>query len=580
MKPYLILQLLLFVCQGWSQSALVSLRSPEHYHWLERMDIKFKNPTNLHTSIKGIPGYEFYRLATFVDSAYQNLSDLMLSELQEIVDQQNEWLFFPSIHQKEYIDSTQIFYTLRDQSSRRLKYRQSEKPILKHFYKTPAHFFEIRKPHFRLTVDPLLQFDLATAKDDMDPLFVNQRGISLRGTIDDVVYFYTDILESQARYSNYVRAFTSKFAAVPGSGFYKTYQSSLFDFTEAVDFLLARAFVGVHISPHVSLELGHNRHFIGNGIRSLFLSDFAPEYFYLKLNTRVWKFQYQNIFGELLRNKRGGGDILLPKKYFAAHYLSLNVLPNLNLGLFETVVFARENQFELQYLNPIILYRTVEGALGSPDNVLLGLDLKWNLWSRLSLYSQFVLDEFKIGEVRARNGWWANKFGVQAGLKYIDVLSIPYLDLQIEFNAIRPYTYSHGDSITNYSHYNQALAHPLGANVQETLFLLRYQPGLKWIFTLRGMFAKTGEDTNDSNWGSNILLDNHSREMDYGNKIGQGLAADIKLVGGEISYKWFPGFYIDVFFQNRTKTTAVGKQIDNYAGLGIRWNLTRKWLGF
>ena len=179
--------------------------------------------------------------------------------------------------------------------------------------------------------------------------------------------------------------------------------------------------MGLSVSRHVNLELGHGRHFLGNGMRSLFLSDFSTDYFYLKLNTRVWKFHYQNIFGELTRPDRSSdpGDRLLPKKYFAAHYLSLNILPTLHVGLFETVVFARENQFELQYLNPVILYRTVEGAIGSPDNVLLGLDVKWNLFKKASIYTQFVLDEFKISEITAGTGWWANKYGLQLGIKYL-----------------------------------------------------------------------------------------------------------------------------------------------------------------
>ena len=48
------------------------------------------------------------------------------------------------------------------------------------------------------------------------------------------------------------------------------------------------------------------------------------------------------------------------------------------------------------------------------------------------------------------------------GLKYIDVLGIDNLDYQVEWNTARPYTYSHYDD-ANYTHYNQALAHPVGS---------------------------------------------------------------------------------------------------------------------
>ena len=47
------------------------------------------------------------------------------------------------------------------------------------------------------------------------------------------------------------------------------------------------------------MQLGHDRNFIGNGYRSLILADYSTPYFFLKLNTRIWKFNYQNLFAEL-----------------------------------------------------------------------------------------------------------------------------------------------------------------------------------------------------------------------------------------------------------------------------------------
>ena len=137
----------------------------------------------------------------------------------------------------------------------------------------------------------------------------------------------------------------------------------------------------------MGIQFGHGQNFIGNGMRSLLLSDFSTNYFYLKLNTHVWKFNYQNIFAELVAGARNRSrDNLLPKKYTATHHLSYNITKNLNVGIFETVVFSRNNQFEFQYLNPIILYRSIEQQIGSPDNVLLGIDGRWDFLNQFSLY--------------------------------------------------------------------------------------------------------------------------------------------------------------------------------------------------
>ncbi len=564
-----------------AQSAAMP-RSDLPYHWLDRLDIKYNTPSGLHTSVKPVWRKDMVQLVFATDTLFSFIPDRDIEDMQWLLNENNEWQSRDtSLSEREYLDSTRTFYSLTDDTGR-FEYATSRKPFLKFFYRTPAHLFEVNTKDFYLRVNPLLNFRMAAVSESDQMLFENQRGISIRGGIDKAIYFHTDILESQAQYPGYVNGFIRKFDAVPGAGFYKTYSSSIFDTPNGVDFLLANAYVGARISKHVNIELGHGRNFIGNGIRSFFLSDFTTDHFYLKLNARVWKFHYQSVFGELLRPDNIPGDQLLPKKYFAAHYLNFHVGKNLDIGLFETVVFAREDQFELQYLNPIILYRTVEGALGSPDNVLLGLDVKWNLWNRLSLYSQFILDELRFSEITSGDGWWGNKYALQMGLKYIDMFDVSHLDFQAEYNLTRPYTYSHNEGIAHYSHYNQSLAHPLGANFKEAIFRLRYQPSSKWFIVSRAMFANTGEDQDTSNWGMNILLPNDSREQDEGNRIGQGVSTQILMFGLDVSYQIMHGLFADAFIQTRRKQSDIASRNsqNNYFGLGIRWNLGHRWNEF
>jgi hypothetical protein len=110
--------------------------------------------------------------------------------------------------------------------------------------------------------------------------------------------------------------------------------------------------------------------------------------------------------------------------------------------------------------------RVAEHQNGSADNAIVGFDAKANIAKTLQIYSQLTLDEFKLSEVTGGNGWWGNKFGVQMGVKYIDAFKIRNLDLQAEYNVVRPYTYSHSDSVANYTHYNQPLAHPIRSEFQ------------------------------------------------------------------------------------------------------------------
>ena len=111
-------------------------------------------------------------------------------------------------------------------------------------------------------------------------------------------------------------------------------------------------------------------------------------------------------------------------------------------------------------------------------------------------------------KLRAGNGWWANKFGIQIGAKYIDAFGIKNLDLQLEHNRVRPFTYSHFDSVANYTHYNQPLAHPLMANFQEVIGIARYQPAPKWLIEAKAIFYQQGRDSSAESYGSNIFLPN------------------------------------------------------------------------
>ena len=465
-------------------------------------------------------------------------------------------------------------------------YIRTKKPIWKYFYQTPANWLELNRKAFYLKINPIINFKIGKSGGGDRSVFFNQRGVELRGGIDDRVYFYSKITDTQARFPEYVNDYINKFQTLPGNGLFKPYDSRIFDSTDAYDFLNGQGYLGLNITKHIGLQFGHGKNFIGNGYRSLLLSDFSHNYLYLKLNWRVWRFHYQNIFAELnsISAKANPGESNLPKKYLAAHYLSFNLLPTMTLGIFEAVVFDRANgQFELQYLNPVILYRSVEHLLDSEDNILAGIDFKWNILKKGRIYSQLVLDEYKFGELTGGNGWWANKFGIQAGLQLVDLFNIPQLDVRVEYNTVRPYTYTYRDAKSaSYSHYNQALAHPLGANFKESLATLRYQPFKRLFFEARAIRASYGEDPDGENWGNNILLSNDTREMDFGNETGQGISTTTTLLGLDVSYEIWHNLFLDLHFLYRQKDSDLNERSDkdSFFGGGFRMNVGKVKMDF
>lgn len=447
-------------------------------------------------------------------------------------------------------------------------------------YKTPANFFALNVNAFDLYINPILNISFGDEKQRDGLRFSNLRGLELYGLIDDKVYFYSSVLENQGNFHNYIERRIVQHKTLPGYSFFKPFNSTILN-TFAHDYANAKAYLGVPISKHINIEVGHGNHFIGHGYHSVLLEDFANNYFYLKLNTRIWKFHYQNLFAELapVSTRTFSGDRLLPKKYMATHYLSFKPHKNLELGLFESVIFSRVDNFEFQYLNPVILYRTVEYYLNSPDNVMVGLNGKWNLFNKFSIYGQFLVDDIKFNEINNGLGYWGNKFAGQAGIFYPDFIGVKNLDLRLEVNVVKPFVYSHRDtldtfddySIANYSNYNQPMAHPLGANFQEALAFVRYQPIKNLELSALISYAQQGRSGTIVNAGEDVLFPNGTRDGDYDQFFLQGDLTDITSVKIQASYSFYHNYSLDFTFLKRSEQGIIPLDTD-YWGFGIRAN--------
>jgi hypothetical protein len=228
----------------------------------------------------------------------------------------------------------------------------------------------------------------------------------------------------------------------------------------------------------------------------------------------------------------------------------------------------------------------VEQALGSPDNAVMGADGSAILFKHFQAYGQFFLDEFTFELIKINPRVWTNKFGIQAGLKYINVLGIPNLDAQVELNVVRPYTYSHRDSLSNYTHYNQSLAHPTGANFKEICGKISYQP--RHRLTVNYSFAAqiVGLDTLGSDWGSNPLISYNKRpsrllqgDKDYTFQyhIGDGVRTTIFVSDLVVSYQFAHNMYVDFNYIHRSQLAAVStlNRLEDYYAVGVRINFAR-----
>ena len=358
---HIIFPIIFSMVATWAigQGSNLPLDNPA-YHILERLEIKTGLNTPFHSALKYYGRGYATAYAMAVDTSWEvslSLQDRL--DLYYIFRDNNEWLstspFATTLGGAKQLAAPESALTQVEASMENSRYTLSRKPILKHFYQTPANLFEVNEKYFHLRVNPIINYKMYQTTDDKQEVFTNQRGVDFRGGIDDRIYFQMNILESQAAFPEYVNQWIEQFNSLPGAGLFKDYQSNVFNIDKGYDYLNGQGYLAFNITRHVGMQFGYGRHFIGNGYRSLLLSDFSNNYLYLKLNWQVGKFHLQNLFTELSAETNNNQGQIVPRKYMAAHFLNYKLRPNLSIGVFEAVVYSRPDHFEFQYLNPIIL---------------------------------------------------------------------------------------------------------------------------------------------------------------------------------------------------------------------------------
>lgn len=458
------------------------------------------------------------------------------------------------------------------------------------------HLVQVQGDDYWFTFDPI--FDLQAGKDnaaDFSTTFNNTRGVYIQGGLGKQFSFSTSFYESQGRFAHYInnyaeslRAFGPDPAIIPGRGIGKRFKK------DAYDYPVAEAYLSYTPNKFINIQFGHGKNFIGDGYRSLLQSDASSPSTFLKLNTKFWKIKYTNTW-MWLRDVRPEvvQDKAFLTKYMANHYLSWNVSKRFNLGLFESVMWTNSNDrgFDVNYLNPLIFFRALEFETGQgAGNALVGLSGKYKLSNNANIYSQFILDEFSLNDITGGKKSWKNKYGYQIGLKYFNAFKIDNLLFQMEYNRVRPYTYSHNTIVLNYAHDNQSMAHLWGSNFSETILIGRYHYN-RWFADAKIVFGKKGFDFNDDvddfSYGGDIYRNYNERPFDSGVTVGQGNTTNIFHFELQSGYVLNPTTNLKLFayvsyrdFNPDADTAASFKNSTLWFSLGLRTDLFNWYFDF
>lgn len=398
------------------------------------------------------------------------------------------------------------------------------------------HLVEVNKEDYSFYLDFLPDFQVGRDSGNGITTWLNTRGYQLGGSVGKKFSFYSSGFENQARFNNYLTNYINSKGVIPGM------VNDKFGATKNTkDWAYATAVVNYTPNKYISFTLGQDKNFIGDGYRSMLLSDVAAPYPFLKVAGTLGSVKYMAMWAQFQDplSPQFSYDNGFRKKWGAFHYLDWNVNNRLSLGFFDSIIWQDADAngkrgFDVSYLNPIIFLRTVEGMNGSPDNALIGFTAKYKLLNNLTVYGQAAADEFTAKEVFKGDGYWANKFAYQLGVKGYDAFKVAGLNYLAEFNTARPFTYTQRSSLLNYGHYAEALAHPMGANFRELLTIWNYQME-KWAFSAQINVAQYGLN-NGENVGKDINESYYSRTKENGYKTTDGLKTNFAYLDGRVAY--------------------------------------------
>ena len=431
-----------------------------------------------------------------------------------------------------------------------------------------SHAVDVKNKEYTLYADYLGDVDAGREFIDKTTTYLNTRGYQAGGTVGENFFFYTSGYENQGKFPNYEAAYIKATDMIPGQAYDRT-------FLGYNDWSFVTAMMGYSVSPKFIITLGEDKTFIGDGYRSMLLSDYAAAYPQLKLTVDLGKnVQYMAMWAymEDPNAVQFNSFANYRRKWLAFHYVDWNITNRASIAFFNAVVDEEANDqgklhgFDANYIDPLYFSSSL-GPSGAtvPDHTLLGFNGKYKVLDKTTIYGQLLFDQSLSSVDHSNGNAW------QLGVRGSDLFKVSHLNYLVEYNTASPYTYSNQNPIVNYTEFSEPLADPLGANFKECVGLLNYSI---WRFDLQGEvdYAKTGLNIGNTNYGQEVILADNTN-IPAGNGVtGQGLATTLKYAEGVVSYVINPryNFRIEVSGLLRQEVNSQSDTKTAYIMIGLR----------
>jgi hypothetical protein len=333
------------------------------------------------------------------------------------------------------------------------------------------HLIISKDSNFTVIVDPLIDFRLNNQfiRDG----YLNTRGVTVNGNLGKRIFFNSAFTESQGVLPSSAKGYFIQFGTIPGYGRVK----ELSGFSE-YDFGAAYGSIAVKASEKVNFTIGYDKLFIGDGYRSLILSDFSAPLMYFKSSAKFGKFEYNNIFTKALNpnfnnvmnlDNPTSANSRYPSKFISYNTLTYKLNQSWQISLVEALVMSSELpewKVLLYSISPFVRTAYIDYKKQFTNN-LTGVDVTWQNSKIGVVYSQIIFERFYE--------WYYPIASIQLGYKTFGFVGIKDLYFQLEYNRVPREMYLHPNNELHFGHYNQALAHPAGAGFNEITAIADYK---------------------------------------------------------------------------------------------------------
>ncbi len=400
------------------------------------------------------------------------------------------------------------------------------------------HLFDVKTKEYTFYGDYLPDLEVGQDIAHKTNTYLNTRAYQFGGTVGAKFFFYTSGYTTLGRFPNYLNNYINKIDFVPGQAF--NFNTNTPDATK--DWTYVTAILSYTPIKQLNITLGEDKTFIGDGYRSLLLSDFPANYPLLRLTANVGKVQYMFMWAYLedqqaLQFDPFGNN---RRKWGAFHYLDWNITNRLSLGYFNAIIASEADDdgnfhgFDANFINPVFFSNALNSNASQPDNVFTGFTAKYKIFDKTAVYGQLLINRFNGSDFFSGSST-DNTNGVQLGVRGADLFNVSNFNYLLEFNTVKPYTYASQQPITSYTELSEPLGDPLGANFKEVIAILNYSIG-RFDFMGQLNYSKYGLDADaTTNFGQDVTRA-FNPSVETTSYTGQGLSTTLKYAQGSVSF--------------------------------------------